>query len=102
MEKVSGSLAVLAEKSKKRLKFGISPWRKFENANLLAEDFPLFPCLGWGPNGQLKIRKAIFLEANVRLTSNQAGNVSFSVVLRSMQRKLSIWALKDLGGPLFG
>ena len=30
---------------KKRLKFGISPWRKFENENLLAEDFPLFLCL---------------------------------------------------------
>ena len=27
------------------LKFGILSRRKFENANLLAEDFPLFPCL---------------------------------------------------------
>ena len=45
MEKVSNSLAVLAEKSKKRLKFGISHRRKFENANLLAEDVPLFLCL---------------------------------------------------------
>ena len=45
MEKVSSSLAVLAENPEKRLKFGISPRRKFENANLLAEDFPLFPCL---------------------------------------------------------
>ena len=45
MEKVSSSLAGLAEKSRKRLEFGISPRRKFENANLLAEDFPLFPCL---------------------------------------------------------
>ena len=45
MEKVFSNLAVLVEKSRKMLKFGISPWRKFENANLLAEDFPLFPCL---------------------------------------------------------
>ena len=45
MEIVSSSLAVLAEKSRKRLKFGLSLRRKFENANLLAEDFPLFPCL---------------------------------------------------------
>ena len=30
MEKVFSSLAVLAEKSRKRLKFGISPRRKFE------------------------------------------------------------------------
>ena len=29
----------------KRHKFGISPRRRFENANLLAEDFPLFPCV---------------------------------------------------------
>ena len=35
MEKVSSSLAVLVEKSRK----------KAENANLLAEAFPLFPCL---------------------------------------------------------
>ena len=42
MEKVSSSLAVLVEK------FGISPRRKFENKNLLAEDFPLFPCLQLG------------------------------------------------------
>ena len=45
MEKVSRSLAVLADKSRKRIKFGISPRLKFENANLLGEDFPLFPCL---------------------------------------------------------
>ena len=45
MEKVSSSIAVLAEKSRKGLTFGISPRRKIENSNLLAEDFPLFPCL---------------------------------------------------------
>ena len=44
-EKVSSNLAVLAEKSRKRLRFGILPRRKFENVNLLAEDLPLFPCL---------------------------------------------------------
>ena len=42
---VSSSLAGIAEKSRKMLEFGISLRRKFENANLLAEDFPLFPCL---------------------------------------------------------
>ena len=45
MKKVSSSLEVLAEKSRKKVKFGISPRRKFENANLMAEDFSLFPCL---------------------------------------------------------
>ena len=50
MEKVSSSLAVLAEK---RLKFGISPGPKFENANLMAEAFPLFPCLVIGCSEQL-------------------------------------------------
>ena len=33
-----------AKNSEERLEFGISPTRKFENANLLAEEFPLFPC----------------------------------------------------------
>ena len=33
------------ENPEKRLELGISPRRKFENANLLAENFPLFPCL---------------------------------------------------------
>ena len=47
MEKLSSSLAVLAENYRKRLKFRISPLRKFENGNLLAEDFSLFPCLPW-------------------------------------------------------
>ena len=49
MEKVSSSLAGLAENPEKRLKFGISPRQKFENANLLAEHFPLFPCLARWP-----------------------------------------------------
>ena len=45
MDKMSSSLAGLAEKSRKRLEFGTSLRRKFENANLLAEDFSLFSCL---------------------------------------------------------
>ena len=45
MEKLSGSLAVLAKIPVKRPKFGISPLRKFENVYLLAEDFSFFPCL---------------------------------------------------------
>ena len=45
IKKVSSSLAVRLIKSRKRHKFGISLRRKFENSNLLAEDFPLFPCL---------------------------------------------------------
>ena len=63
MEKLSSSLAVLAEKSRKRLKFGISPRRTFENANLLAEDFPLFSCMRAG---------GIPLSSNVSINCCQA------------------------------
>ena len=45
MEKLSSSLMLVPENPEKRPKFGISPLQKFDNANLLAEDFSLFLCL---------------------------------------------------------
>ena len=67
IEKVSSSLAVRLIKSRKKginLEFHLR--RKFENSNLLAEDFPLFPCLiipnKWGgprKYGNLAIRDCL-------------------------------------------
>ena len=39
---------------------------------------------GGGPNGPQQIKNVISLEPNVRLTSNQAVNLSFYIVLRSI------------------
>ena len=36
---------MLAKNTEERLEFGISPRQKFESADVLVEDFPLFPCL---------------------------------------------------------
>ena len=55
MKKVSSSLAVRLIKSRKRHKFRISLRRKFENSNLLAEDFPLFPCLHYFEKGRCTV-----------------------------------------------
>ena len=56
---------------------------------------------GGGPNGPPGFKSLISREPKVGLTSNQAVNLSLSIVLRPMKKNWSVWTMKGPWRALF-